>query len=280
MFRAGGMLDDTILLRPRLIAAHDGWVFAYDYGDQRVKALDPGGRLRWSFGRRGQGPGEFANPFDIEVGADGRLWVLDAGTARITVLTPSGTFAREFRLDRVIRSLVPRTEDAIVLTSSLDPFWFLIDFDSKILATGDPPVGLLEKAPPFARQALTARSSTGSTWVAAFPYGDLFLVYDDLELRCWGWLVEGRGFPETPGANLPIWAAGIAASDASVFVLARGETPERLGILDVYSTADCSYETTLRLPRRMSAIAHAGGVFYFEYEDPVPSIIGLRLSNP
>lgn len=277
MFRAGGALEDTTLLRPRLIAARSGWVYVYDYGDQQVKALDERGRLRWRFGRGGQGPGEFANPFDLEVGRDGRVWVLDAGTARITVLTPGGSFAHEFRLDRVIRSLVPRTQDAVVLTSSLDPFWFLIDFESKILATGQPPVAVLEQAPPFARQALTARASRGGTWAVAFPYGDLLLVYDDLELRCWGWLVEGRGFPAAPGPNLPIWTAGVAASDTSVFVLARGETPDQLRLVDVYSASDCRYQTTLKLPSRMSAIAHADGVLYFEYEDPAPSVVGLRV---
>ncbi len=48
------------------------------------------------FGSRGGGEGEFNFPTDIAVGADGKLYVVDALNFRIQVFDGSGTFLRQF----------------------------------------------------------------------------------------------------------------------------------------------------------------------------------------
>jgi|SRR5690554_2290986 hypothetical protein len=58
---------------PRTLATRGGTLYVFDHGDARLKAFDRAGGLRWRFGRHGEGPGEFANPLDVEVGPEGRL---------------------------------------------------------------------------------------------------------------------------------------------------------------------------------------------------------------
>ncbi|MGH9892110.1 MAG: 6-bladed beta-propeller, partial [bacterium] len=267
---------DTLLLRPRLIAARDSAVYVYDYGDAAVKVFDKQAQLKWRFGQRGRGPGEFANPFDIEVGRDGRVWLLDVGAGRITSVSPSGALDRILVLHgKLAASFVVLNGELLVLTASLDPFSSRIAEDGRVLATAPSPLPL-ERIAPFARQTLTASTADGRTWAITFPYGNAVLVYDEMGLRCRGWLVEGGDFPQELGTDIPIWAAGVAVTDTSVVVLARGRGDDQLRLLDHYSLSDCSYQGTDRLPRRMSALAYADGVFYLEYEDPAPTVIGLR----
>ncbi len=117
VFAAGGAADDTTLQLPRLIAAGVSSVYAYDYGDNSVKAFDKRGRLRWSFGRRGEGPGEFLNPFDIEVGPDGVVWILDVVAGRVTRLSPEGSLIALFRPEgTVFESLIPSTEQVRIMS--------------------------------------------------------------------------------------------------------------------------------------------------------------------
>ena len=49
-----------------------------------------------SFGTWGTGPGEFEYPRVISVGPDSLLYITDNGNSRIQVLTPGGTFVREW----------------------------------------------------------------------------------------------------------------------------------------------------------------------------------------
>jgi hypothetical protein len=276
----GGGQPDTILFFPRLLAAGADMVYAFDYVDGAVKAFDSAGRLRWRSGKRGVGPGEFANPFRVDVGPDSIIWILDAGAHRLTTISNDGTLGHSFSLgkSKLPVTLVPRYHDALVVTASLDPFWFAVDLRGSITASGDVPIPDLADVYPPGRASMAAGAPNGAKWALVFLYGGLLIVYDGIEPRCQGTLVERGPFPRSRGAST-IWAAGIAVTDTNVFVLAQGLTNNRLRFIDVYATADCEYERTLTLPRRVSAMAYANGVFYFEYEDSLPTILGLRPSH-
>jgi hypothetical protein len=277
VFSVRSTLTDSILLRPRLIAAGGGSVYVYDYGDQSVKAFDAGGRWRWQLGRRGEGPGEFLNPFDLDVGPDGVVWVLDVDAGRITRLGPDGSLLGVLRpASQIIVSLVPEEAHATVVSASLDPFWLSIDLEGNSLAEGGAPIERLDEIHPYARQALASGAARSAVWAAVFVRGDPLFVYEGRDLRCRSWLVEGGDFPSEPSREDAIWAVAVAVSDTSVFVLTRGLTEKRLQLIDVYSASECSYQYTHLLPRRMNAMAYADGVFYFEYEDPAPTLVGLR----
>lgn len=61
-----------------------------DTGNHRVQKFSPEGRYLASFGRQGQGPGDFSYPDSIAVDGQDLIWVSDPNNQRIQVLTPDG----------------------------------------------------------------------------------------------------------------------------------------------------------------------------------------------
>jgi hypothetical protein len=66
--------------------------------NHRVQKFSPEGIYLMTFGRRGQGPGEFYNPDSIDIDAQGVLYVMDALQSRIQTMTPTGAGDRTIRL--------------------------------------------------------------------------------------------------------------------------------------------------------------------------------------
>jgi DNA-binding beta-propeller fold protein YncE len=66
----------------------EGNVFVADFYNHRIQKFAPDGTFLSSFGKRGNGPGEFAYPIDIAVTADGTLYVADFGNNRIQIWEP------------------------------------------------------------------------------------------------------------------------------------------------------------------------------------------------
>lgn len=63
----------------------------------RVRVFNPvSGEHLFDFGSRGGGPGEFNFPYDITVGKDGNLYVVDAGNFRVQVFGRDGKFINTF----------------------------------------------------------------------------------------------------------------------------------------------------------------------------------------
>jgi sugar lactone lactonase YvrE len=67
-----------------------GDLYILDKGNHRVQKFSSDGRFLASFGRQGQGPGEFAYPDSIDVDGAGMIWVSDPNNQRIQVLAPEG----------------------------------------------------------------------------------------------------------------------------------------------------------------------------------------------
>jgi DNA-binding beta-propeller fold protein YncE len=77
----------------------DNRVYAIDVGDadHRVRVFDSlDGRHLYDFGTRGHGPGEFNIPYDLAVGKDGRLNVVDSGNFRVQIFDHDGKYLRSF----------------------------------------------------------------------------------------------------------------------------------------------------------------------------------------
>jgi hypothetical protein len=68
-----------------LAAASDGSVFVADGHPQTIRQFDTDGEFVQSFGREGEGPGEFASIAGIATFPDGRVAIWDSGNRRITV---------------------------------------------------------------------------------------------------------------------------------------------------------------------------------------------------
>jgi hypothetical protein len=85
-------LDENLAFNyPSDIAMDDsGNIYVLDSANHRVQKFSPEGTYLATFGRRGQGPGEFYNPDSFDIDAHGFFYVMDAYQNRIQTLTPAG----------------------------------------------------------------------------------------------------------------------------------------------------------------------------------------------
>lgn len=275
-----------MLLQPRPLTARGERLYVFDYGDRALKAFDLSGRLIWRSGRRGEGPGEFVQPVDLEVGPGGNVWVLDPGVGRIAIVSSDGAWVGTRPLtDEVTRDVLPLEDGTYLLVSHApgDRMFSVYDHEgARIERVGvpDPDIG---RAYWAGRQTMSALSSVShTTWVAPFFRGDRFLVYDGTKLRCRGDLVEGGPFPRErylPG-EIPIWLVAGAMDEDHVYVLPKGETDLALRVLDVYDARDCGYRESIELPGEFKRLSRTGNVFVLEVRDVLyPTILGLRLAE-
>lgn len=63
----------------------DGSLFLVDGVNHRIVVVEPGGRIKSTFGKQGTGPGEFRFPLGICITDDGRIFVADTGNRRIQI---------------------------------------------------------------------------------------------------------------------------------------------------------------------------------------------------
>src|SRR5947209_2438522 len=84
--------------RPTNVAlAADGSIYVTDgYGNARVHKFSPDGRLLFSWGEPGSGPGQFNLPHGIALDREGRVYVADRENSRLQIFTPDGEYLTEW----------------------------------------------------------------------------------------------------------------------------------------------------------------------------------------
>jgi hypothetical protein len=82
-----------------LALGDDGTIFAVDRQVPALRVYDPDGTYRTTFGRPGDGPGEYESPDGgLNVLSDGRVLLRDPANARIQVYSPAGEPLDEWRI--------------------------------------------------------------------------------------------------------------------------------------------------------------------------------------
>jgi hypothetical protein len=90
--------DNVLFYMPADIAVDEaGNVYVLDSGNHRIQKFDPQGNFLASFGRPGQGPGEFQHPQSIDIDAQGYMYVSDSGNQKIQILKPDGALEQEIK---------------------------------------------------------------------------------------------------------------------------------------------------------------------------------------
>jgi hypothetical protein len=87
---------DLIQIQGLTVTA-DGGIIVVAGQDRQVHRFEPDGRLRFSAGREGRGPGEFTAPNTARPTGDS-LWVHDLLARRLTVFGPTGRYVRSVEL--------------------------------------------------------------------------------------------------------------------------------------------------------------------------------------
>jgi DNA-binding beta-propeller fold protein YncE len=80
-----------------LVIAPGGDLYVTDgYGNARVHVFDAAGRLRFSWGEPGDGPGQFHVPHGIAIDRAGTVYVADRENSRVQLFAPDGTYLSEW----------------------------------------------------------------------------------------------------------------------------------------------------------------------------------------
>ncbi len=101
----------------------DGFVYAIDSGNHRVAVFDPEGTYVSSFGRHGEGPGEF-QALRLLYRTDRNLCLYDYQTQRATLYATDGTLQQVvYPPDRstYVRGVCPTPEGLLILHLSTEP---------------------------------------------------------------------------------------------------------------------------------------------------------------
>ncbi len=80
------------------IAASDDRIYVLEINPPTVRVYDFEGKHLKSFGSRGQGPGEFAQPMSVAISPDRRVFVRDDDSGRMTVFSADGELLTTWRL--------------------------------------------------------------------------------------------------------------------------------------------------------------------------------------
>ena len=84
--------DEELNLPWRLNFDSSDYLYVADWGNDRICKYDPNGKFIASYGKTGNGQGEFLRPADVVVDEFGRMFVCDWGNERIQVLGRDGQF--------------------------------------------------------------------------------------------------------------------------------------------------------------------------------------------
>ena len=75
----------------------EGEIYVSDgYGNARIHKFTADGKLKFSWGNPGSGPGQFHIPHGIAVDSQGLVYVADRENSRLQVFSPTGEFIREW----------------------------------------------------------------------------------------------------------------------------------------------------------------------------------------
>jgi DNA-binding beta-propeller fold protein YncE len=91
--------ENYLFYKPCDIAGDsEGNLYVLDGGNHRVQKFDSKGKHLTSFGRSGQGPGEFQWPLSIDIDEDGNVYVADWMNCRLEVFSSHGEYLRSIKL--------------------------------------------------------------------------------------------------------------------------------------------------------------------------------------
>ena len=91
--------ENYLFYRPCDIAGDsDGNLYVLDAGNHRVQKFDNKGKHLTTFGRSGQGPGEFQMPLSIDIDEDSNIYIADWRNCRLEVFSSRGDYLRSIKL--------------------------------------------------------------------------------------------------------------------------------------------------------------------------------------
>lgn len=277
--------DGDLFGNPLQIAAlPDGGFVLTDLADYAVRAFLADGRAAWTFGRAGDGPGEFRFLQDIDVSRDGEVVVLDRRLGRATIIDgATGQLITSFRIPGggAMQVLPSQGRGRVWLVPEAgkdSTLWMAVSGDGELVESVDMPVACGQDLIDLLCEVFA--TSTGGTGAAfAFRWSSkLLFANPDGSVRS---VIDGIGriqFPEVKSyevkppdgfegyEGLKAIASrvdptaveatqGITADESHVFVLdaVSPEGPRR--VVDVYEVDTGDYVGSLLFPEDLEGLA-------------------------
>lgn len=284
-----GGASDTLLAspaRPRPDGA-DGIVF-FDTRNQVAYRLGANGDLLWSWGSRGEGPGELSLVRAMDVAPDGTVVLVDSGNRRVVRLSADGRLLAETPVPQGVNveSVAALPDAVLAVTGSdlLEPALALWDGDNAVKVRL--PASLQSAHAMHVHGKLARWGDTGwvlglyagNGWLTfrgaeplgVFPYAEHLDIPDVRQVR------QGSSISAQPMTRPTETGLSLSVVDDTLFVLFGGKSQLRGRILDKFDVRSGAYLETDLLPHFANfAVVGENRVFTVEAWDVFPRIVAL-----
>lgn len=278
--------DNGPLQNPLVLTGSPDVVYVADYGSMSIKAFSRDGRLIWSFGRKGKGPGELINPADLAVDGLGRIWIADPMQPRITLVSREGKLLRTLQQKGPMFRVEPADTQVYWLWRPLRPFISIADIDRDTILDVDAP-DEVRASEQFVRDLYLIREDVTHTLVV-FRWSSLvFEVNQSGRITNQFELVNRAQFPgmatrdiKTRGGTITRVgpdpkavevAHGATVCNGEVVVLPGGED-DGLMAVDVYQLHTMKYLGSRKLPEEIIQVDCSAGDLVGLVADPAPAV--------
>ena len=288
-----GAIDDTVLATPRhLSPTPSGGVVLVDLTLQRIRSFDSFGNLAWSWGVRGQGPGEVEDVRALTVAPSGEVIVVDSGNGRLYVLDDNGSLLDEVRLEepRYVNDVVVLGPERFLLNTDFNPPWAIVNREGNVISTVSSPWIGFEQMAFLQWNGQVTRWKNGA-WVFGFGYGNGWFVFQDDQSQTSHPYVEHTPFPQvvrhrsregigvrtvTTFLTRP-QSSGVALSVVgdTLAVLFHGETDSALDKYDLHTGSYLYSQNVARSVREMIALGNDTYAI-IDYNDLFPKAAVVR----
>lgn len=293
LWSVGGVADSSfaLLWSPRSVPG--GGVYVADIGNAKLHYVNAVGELVWSYGRRGQGPGELLEVRVFDVDAQGNAVIIDNLNRRIVTVAPDGNLLSEYPVPNGVghTSAVAALAGGSLAVAHWGGPWALISEERVLLNQIDPPwEGFADR--PFLElvgQAIPVRGSdrwmysfdTAGEWIA-FDGGEVAERYPHIENLPFSEVVvtetEQGGSMTSYGDDATHTTLDLAVREDTLFVLFFGATENQGKVMDKYDVNTGDYLGSVLLPSRSRGVAVGddGTLFAVDDEPLFPTVTALR----
>lgn len=282
---------DTILSSAdRIVATSSGDAVVLDVLGQRVHRIGPDGVV-WSWGGRGEGPGELQNAQALTINGEGDVVIADSGNRRLVWLSSAGTQLRDVPVPAMlsergtteINGIVSLMDGGYVLDTMGSNRWWRLSELGQLEGRITHPWHGWSAMDPLQTYGRVS-GGQGNIWVFGFGIGNGFFVFDgDHPIGSYPY-VEHIDFPALVTTELSnnrfavsytkrphIAALDIAVQGDTLFVLSVS------GNLDRYTIAGEYLGTTILPSSSVAGIAVSGtALMYIDTQELTSVIIAVQ----
>lgn len=288
--------SDTLLASPTLPRAFgDGGLVFLDHFNQSVYRIGPDGRVLWSWGRKGEGPGELQDVQGVNVDHAGNVILVDAKRLIRITLSPNGNLIGEEPVPRQLglaRSVATLGDGRMAVQSSRVPWGVWGQESFQIQSVTGLPAGWSEMPSLQNQGRMAAWREDG--WVFGFAFGNGWMVFKGAGMIGVHPYVEHHDFPglvtERRGLSTisrmterpPSSGRSVSVRADTLYVLFGG-TRDRPGyMLDAYDLTNGHYLFTHMLPHyaNRAVVDQAGRTFTINNSTLFPFIVALATRLP